>query len=176
MGFRETKLVLFSADLAGFARATAGLDAAATAAFLDSWYRGCASVVRARGGRVVKFMGDSCFAVFPPDACLDAVDAAIGLQGATDEVKSGHGLKLDLGANIHLAVVAEGEFGPDDDRRYDVLGNGVNHLFLMGGGSGIRISEPVYRQLPNERRSAWDKRRPPATYTLARSGRRQSSP
>jgi hypothetical protein len=29
------------------------------------------------------------------------------------------------------------------------VGSGVNHLFRMGGGTGIHISEPVYRQLPN---------------------------
>ncbi|MBI3183051.1 MAG: hypothetical protein HYZ28_13015 [Myxococcales bacterium] len=95
------------------------------------------------------------------------MDAAAELQRATSEVRAKHRLKVELGANLHLAVVAEGEFGPDDDRRYDVLGSGVNHLFLMGGGAGIRISEPVYRQLPNERRKGWRKNRPPATYTFS---------
>jgi hypothetical protein len=52
---------------------------------------------------------------------------------------------VELAANLHLAVVADGELGPDDDRRRDVVGNRVNHLFSMGGGPGVRISEPVYR-------------------------------
>ena len=50
---------------------------------------------------------------------------------------------------------------------HDVIGSGVNHLFLMGGGAGLRISEPIYRQLPNEHRAPWRKQRPPATYTFA---------
>jgi len=166
MAIRETKLVLFSADLAGYARATTNLGALAVAAFLDDWYRRCAAAVGLHGGRIVKFMGDGCLAIFPVDKCVDAVDTAAELRGATDGLRATHRVKVDVGAKVHLAIVAEGDFGPDDDRRYDVLGSGVNHLFLMGGGAGIRISEPVYRQLPNDRRGAWNKHRPPATYTL----------
>jgi class 3 adenylate cyclase len=84
-----------------------------------------------------------------------------------DEVFRPSGLCFGVGANVHLSTVAEGELGADGDRRYDVIGAGVNHLFRMGGGAGIRISEPVYRQLPNERRGAWRKQKPPSTYTLA---------
>lgn len=163
--FRETKLVLISASLAGYARATADLEALAVAAFLDDWYRQCAQTIRARGGRVVKFMGDGCLAAFPEDDCVGAIETATELQRTIEGVRSKHQLKVEIGANVHLAVVAEGDFGPDDDRRYDVLGSGVNHLFLMGGGPGIRISEPVYRQLPNDRRGAWKKHRPPASYS-----------
>jgi hypothetical protein len=38
----------------------------------------------------------------------------------------------------------------------------------MGGGAGIRISEPIYRKLPNERRGPWQKSKPPATYALSK--------
>jgi hypothetical protein len=73
---------------------------------------------------------------------------------------------VDLSSKVHLAVVAEGEYGPADDARYDVIGSGVNHLFLMGGAPGVRISEPVYRKLPNSVRGRWAKRQSPATYEL----------
>ena len=167
MTFRETKRVLLAADLAGFARATANLDALASAAFLDDWYRQCAAAVRDHGGRIVKYMGDGCLATYGDDDSVNAIVTAIELQRAIDDVKSRHRLKVEVGVNVHLATVAEGDFGPEDDRRYDVVGSGVNHLFLMGGGAGIRISEPVYRQLPNDRRSEWRRNRPPATYTLS---------
>jgi adenylate cyclase len=163
---QETKLVLLSADLAGFSRACAHLDALAIAKFLDAWYCRCAPVITSRGGRIVKFMGDGLLAVFPEEAALAAVDAAAALREQCASVRSEASWRVDLGANIHIAVVAEGEFGPEGARRYDVFGSGVNHLFLMGGGPGVRISEPVYRQLPNEARGAWNKNRPPATYTM----------
>jgi class 3 adenylate cyclase len=112
---------------------------------------------------VVKFMGDGVFAVFPAEAAVAAVDAASALRDAVTALR-GNDWRIDLGANVHIAIVAEGEVGPAD--RYDVFGSGVNHLFRMGGGPGIRISEPVYRQLPNEARGPWNKMKPPATYTL----------
>jgi class 3 adenylate cyclase len=152
MEYRETELALLVADLAGFARATAGLEATRVAAFADDWYRSCATTVRAAGGRVVKYMGDACLAVFPGDACAAAVDAAHELRRALEPVRAAHGLEVELGVNVHVALVAEGELGPDDDRRYDVLGAGVNDLFRMGGGPGIRISDAVSARLPGERR------------------------
>ena len=157
---REAKLCLLVVDLAGYTRAVASLEALQVAEFLDAWYRECARAIRARGGRVVKYMGDACLAVFPEEKTVDAVDAAMALRAPAK------GLDLKVGANVHLAVVAEGDLGPDDDKRYDVLGSGVNHLFLMGGAAGVRISEPVYRQLPNDRRGPWKKHKPPATYSL----------
>jgi adenylate cyclase len=165
--FSETKLVLLSVDLAGYSRAAAHLEAIAIAAFIDDWYVACAGAIRARGGRVVKFIGDACLAVFAEDRALDAIDAAQAIHAALVPLRTRHGWKIEVGANVHVAVVAHGDYGPADDRRYDIIGSGVNHLFMMGGGAGLRISEPVYRQLPNERRAPWRKQRPPATYTFA---------
>jgi len=167
MAITESKLVLLSIDLAGYTRAVASLDALTVARFLDTWYRQCADTIRKYGGRVVKYMGDACLAVFPPERTVDAVDTARELADGVAPLAAKHQLPLRLGANLHLAVVAEGEFGPDDDRRYDVLGSGVNQLFLMGGGAGVRITEPIYRQLPNERRAAWQRHKPPATYVYS---------
>jgi adenylate cyclase len=160
---KETKLVLLAADLAGYTKACAHLEALSIAQFLDRWYRQASPIITSRGGRVVKFIGDGMFAVFPEQAAVAAVDAASALREAINTLR-GNEWRVDLGANVHIAIVAEGEVGPED--RYDVFGSGVNHLFRMGGGPGIRISEPVYRQLPNEARGPWNKLKPPATYTL----------
>jgi len=158
------KLTLFVVDLAGYTRGVAEADALDLARFLDRYYRLAGGEVRARGGRVVKFMGDACFATFPEEGCVAAVDCAQSIVGLLDARREP--FFSGVGANVHLASVAEGALGADDDRRYDVVGAGVNHLFRMGGGAGIRISEPVYRQLPDDRRGAWHKHKPPATYML----------
>src|SRR5262249_19137795 len=106
---------------------------------------------------------------FPQERCEDALAAVFDLSNDLEARKPRPRLKLDLSANLHLAVVAEGEFGPDEDRRYDVLGSGVNHLFTMGAGAGVRISEAVSRHLPADRRRPWQKHRPPATYSFSSS-------
>ena len=46
------------------------------------------------------------------------------------------------------------------------MGRDVNQTFLLGRGAGIRISEPVYRALPNSARSPWSKHKPSAIYHL----------
>jgi class 3 adenylate cyclase len=115
---------------------------------------------------VVKFVGDGCLAVFEPTDAVRAIDAADALRSRVRELGSAHDVELDLGANIHLSTVAEGEFG--SARIHDVVGMGVVHTFRMGSGAGTRISEPVYRKLPSERRSPWHKHQPPATYTQER--------
>ena len=87
------------------------------------------------------------------------------MRGALVSLWGKHGHRVDLGVNVHLARVAAGTFAGG---RYDLIGTGVNHAFLMGRGAGIRVSEPVYRQLPNDQRGPWRKRKPPAVYELRR--------
>ncbi len=163
MVFRETRLVLFTADLAGYARATAHMAPLEVAAFLDGWYRSIEAVLGRHGGRVVKYMGDGCLATFPPGGCDAAVDAAVELQQLDHRAA---GQKVEVGVKIHLGVVAEGEVGAD--RRYDVFGSAVNDLFRMGGAVQVLISEPVYRGLPDERRGQWQEQPSRATYALVR--------
>jgi adenylate cyclase len=165
MPLREAKRVLFSADLAGYSRAIASADAMSVAQFLNDWYRSCAHELRARGGRVVKFIGDGCLAVFDEERAVEAVECGSALKKSLDTICATHGFPVRLSVRVHTAIVAEGDFGPDDDLRYDIIGSGVNHLFLMGGGPGIKISEPVFRQLPNALRGEWEKHKAPATYS-----------
>jgi len=163
------KLVIAVHDLHGYTRAAATADDLAVATFMDEYYVLCAELVHAGGGRVVKFVGDACLAVFPPERCADAVDAVRALRARVPALAHRHHLPVAPGtSNVHLAVVAAGELGPAGDRRFDVLGAGVNHTFLLGArqGPGVHVSEPVYRALPNERRTPWRKAKPPAVYTL----------
>ncbi len=163
------KRVIAVHDLAGFTRAAQGRDALDVWAFLEAYYALCAEVVAGGGGRLVKLVGDACLAIFPADRCVEAVDAMTSLRARVAPLAVRHRLPVSSGhANLHLATIAEGELGPAGARRFDIIGEGVNHTFLLGGrlGSGLHVSEPVYRQLPNERRGAWKKQRPPATYTI----------
>ena len=152
------RLVIFTADLAGFTRFVARTEAEELARILDGWYHVVQTAIEGQGGRVVKFMGDGVLAVFPESEAVAAVECALELRGRTDAPGG-----LRLGVSLHLAVVAEAALGPA--RSYDVVGMGVNHAFLLGRGPGLRISEPVYRKLPSERRSSWQKQHPPAIYT-----------
>lgn len=164
MAFTEQQLVVVVIDLANFVHSVRGMSATEIAALVDRYFREVAGPVEEAGGRIVKFLGDAVLAVFPPDRAADAVAAVHQLGPTVRQLGRDHGIELDLGVNVHLSTVAEGEFGVDG--RYDVMGTGVNHTFRMASGAGIRISEPVYRKLPSDRRGGWEKHQPPATYWL----------
>ena len=164
---RREKLTLVMLDLAGFARAFHTRDDEQVADFLDDYYALCERVIGARSGTVVKFMGDGCLATFDGARAAEAIAAVMALERAVSELAGRHQLEVELGANVHLASVIAGAFGDAARPRQDVIGRGVNQTFLLGRGAGVRISEPVYRQLPNDARSPWRKQKPPATYHLA---------
>ena len=161
---RERRLAIVLVDLARFTQAAAGLDLRGLASIVGAFYRTADEVVSHHGGRVVKFVGDGCLAVFEPDDVLQALDAVNELGLRVRALGAEHDLEMELGANVHLSTVAEGAFGLDG--AYEIVGMGVIHVFRMGGGGGTRISEPVYRRLPSARRPPWRKHQPPATYTL----------
>jgi class 3 adenylate cyclase len=160
---RERQLVTMLVDLAGFTQSVAGLELHEVAELVDEFYRAAETILPEHGGRVVKLIGDGCVAVFEPDDALRALDAVDALRAEVRTLGARHNTRIDMGANIHMSTVAEGAFGRQGT--YDVIGMGVIHTFRMGGGAGTRISEPVYRRLPSDRRSPWRKRQPPATYT-----------
>ncbi|MEZ5410169.1 MAG: adenylate/guanylate cyclase domain-containing protein [Acidimicrobiales bacterium] len=158
----ERDRVLIIADLANFTGSVAQLDDLAVAGLLDQWLTEASHEVTANGGDVVKYLGDGVLADFDADAGPDAVNCAGRLRELARGIGSAHGIDLDCGVSVHRAPVVECRFGPQGWR--DLSGRGVLHCFRMGRGPGIRISEPVYRQLPNGDRHGWSKHRPPATY------------
>lgn len=163
----QRNLVIVMNDLAGYANAYRRLDDLHIAQFLDAYYETCARLARQHNGRIVKFMGDGCLCVFEPEHCVNAVEFGRALLAEIPPVAKVQRADVDVGViNIHMATVVEGEFGEGDSRRYDIIGSGVNHVFLMGRGKGFNISEPVYRQLPSAARTPWQKNKPPVTYTL----------
>src|SRR5262245_30702179 len=163
----EVTLVMMLADLAGFTRVVAGFDAIEIARIVDDFYTLAAERVGANRGRVVKYSGDNCLATFDAGAGRDAVACAQALRADVQALGERIGVALDAGINIHRATVVVGEFGPAGASQYDLIGAGVIHLFRMGSGAGIRVSEPVYRQLSNDERSPWHKYQPPATYSFS---------
>ena len=92
------------------------------------------------------------------------------MQRAIADLTLDIGLDFRLGANVHFGEVIAREFGTGSNRRFDVIGRAVNQTFLLGRGTGIRLSERVYRKLPSSERSSWDKRKLPSVYVLEDSG------
>lgn len=165
----ERERVLMVADLANFTGSVAHLDDLAVAGLLDHWFSEATEEVTANGGDVVKYLGDGLLADYDANAGPAAVESAGRLRRLAQSIGAEHGINLDCGVSVHRARVVECTFGPH--RRRDLSGRGLLHCFRMGRGPGVRISEPVYRQLPNEQRHGWSKQRPPSTYHWADESR-----
>jgi class 3 adenylate cyclase len=165
-GFQLSRRIIVLLDLAGFARLFQTESDERMAHVVHDYYGACEGVITKRGGKVIKFMGDACLAVFPVEHAANAVGAVLDMRSRIAEICSQHRISTELGANLHLSSVIEGEFGTGSSRRRDILGRGVNQTFLLGRGAGIRISEPVYRALPSSGRTPWNKYKPPAVYHL----------
>jgi adenylate cyclase len=166
----ECRRVIMVADLAGFSRAVGPLSTVELAELVHRFYAAASALVESRGGQVVKFVGDGCLAVFGEDAAPIAVACAVDFADIAHELRDEFGIELAVGANVHLATIVEGRFGAGPSAAFDVMGAGVMHAFRMGAGSGVRISEPVYRKLPNDQRRVWHRHQPPATYVREEAG------
>ena len=117
-------------DLAGFTKAIAPRSARCSSpSSSTTFYRLMADVVESHGGRVIKFVGDGCLAVFDEDHAIAAVSCVQRGGRALRALGRAHGVALDVGANVHLSVVVEGDLG---GRTTDIVGAGVVHVFRMG--------------------------------------------
>jgi class 3 adenylate cyclase len=170
MSFVPTKRVIVVIDLAGYTKAVQSEGDLKAVKFLQGFYTECEKSISGRGGTIIKFMGDACLAIFPADRAHDAVKAVLDLQSSINALAARDQLQMTLGANLHLTSAIEAELGTGPSKRRDIIGRGVNQTFLLGRGSGIRISEPVYRALPSAARSAWIKHKPPAVYHMEVGG------
>jgi len=164
--FPSTTLVVMMADLTGFAGAFRSHSDVEMVQLLDRYYRLAEGIIAEYRGRIVKFIGDSVLAVFEQSDAPKAVSAAVSLAAAVGSLSRDVSLHLAVGVNVHLGPVIEAELGAGTGRRPDVFGRTVNQTFLLGRGSGVRISEPVYRKLASSERTPWTKNRPPAVYAL----------
>ena len=168
--FSSTKVVVLVADLTLYHRAFNKRTDQEMAAFLDRFFTMAESVISEAGGRIIKFLGDAVLAIFQPEDAAKAVAATVAMQAFSQEMAREVGVDMKLGANLHAGPVVCAELGSGDSRRFDIIGRVVNQTSMLGRGAGIRLSERMYRLMPSDERSPWDKHKPPAVYVLGEGG------
>lgn len=162
----QRTLIIIAVDMTLASRLNEQIaDECKIALYFDGFYHLCGEHLLRGGGQIIKFMGDSCLAVYPEDAAVDAVEAAQSLRRAYIEYRDGYGFKIgDLRIALHIGQAVVGEFGPF--RNHDIIGRAVDTTFRMLQNVGITISESLYRSLPSDRRTPWRKRTAPTTYVM----------
>jgi len=131
-------------DLRDFTALTERLEPKDLLAMLNSYFEAIAAAVTARGGEVLRFIGDAMLIVFPvgpagsqEEACAAAVDAAkdaINTLAALNIRRKRAGQPpIHFGVGLHLGEVIYGNVGAPDRLDFTVMGPAVNRTARLEG-------------------------------------------
>jgi adenylate cyclase len=157
---------LLIADLRGFTT-LADHGGADLIALLDQHLEAMVGAVMARGGEVLKFLGDGLLAAFPidagrsrEDACRTAVEAALDALARNRAVNAAHPdeSRLDLDVALHCGDVFYGNIGTPERLDFTVIGPAVNEVSRMEAlcgplGCALVLSQSIAGACARETRS-----------------------
>jgi len=137
-GHGETmRAVILQADLRSFTRLSDTLPGADVIAALNAYFERMVTPVHARGGEVLKFIGDGLLAIFPvrddgtaAAACAAALDATQEGLRAMDRLNADRAAlgapELEAVVALHFGDVIFGNIGAEDRLDFTVIGPAVN--------------------------------------------------
>ena len=158
--FSTLRAVIYFADLRGFSALSERLPGAEMVALLNDYLGLMAGPVLARGGDVLKFMGDGVLGVFDVGddegigSCHVALGAArdawLAVEAFNAERRAGGGPVLELDLVLHLGDVLYGNVGAPGRLDFTVIGQAVNEASRMEAmardlGTHLVISESFQR-------------------------------
>jgi adenylate cyclase len=132
------RAVLWYADIRGFTGIADSTPGPVVIELLDEIFEALTASLRARGGQVLKFMGDGMLATFPfadwarDRTCREALDAAAEAMRAVERLNGARGeagkpvAEVDLA--LHIGEVLYGNVGAVDRLDFTVIGPAVNEV------------------------------------------------
>jgi adenylate cyclase len=136
-GAETLRAVLWYCDMRGFTTLSDVRPAHEVVRVLDAYFDAVASPIDARGGEVLKFIGDAVLAIFPldpdpHDACrraLAAVDDTRANLARLNAARAARGEDaLGLGLALHAGDVSYGNIGAQNRLDFTVIGAPVNEV------------------------------------------------
>ncbi len=128
--------VIWYADLKGFTAVSDRWPGPAIIDMLDDAFEALTAPLRARGGQVLKFIGDAMLAIFAVDGepeaevcrrALDAAEEALDLLGENNRRRAEAGLPtVEADIALHVGDVLYGNVGAADRLDFTVIGPAVN--------------------------------------------------
>jgi len=143
----ECEVVVATADIAGFAKTSRNRPEQELFKMLDAFYELVGHVVYGAGGKPVKFMGDSALMIFPADKAPEAVAALRELQTQAQEIWTDFQTTCHVRIDAHAGSAVCGLLGTAGDKRFDVIGNTVNDLFLMPHPENFNLSKALKKMV-----------------------------
>ena len=148
----EIRAVLWNCDLKGFTALSDVTPPTELIALLDAYFDAMARPVEARGGEVLKFIGDGILAIFRPGAdgevgaaklALAATDEALANMVALNDARRARGLTpLATKIALHVGEMVYGNVGATDRLDFTVIGPAVNTVARVQSRCGD-LDEPV---------------------------------
>jgi len=128
---------------------------------LNEFFECVLGPVLARGGEVLRFIGDAALAIFPVDgneaeACERAVRAAQEARGCMDAANASRKRPLAFGIGLHMGDVLYGNIGTPTRIEFTVIGAAANEAARIESltktlGVPLILSAPVARHVPGSR-------------------------
>ena len=128
---------------------------------LNEFFECVLGPVLARGGEVLRFIGDAALAIFPVDgneaeACERAVRAAQDARGCMAAANANRARPLAFGIGLHMGDVLYGNIGTPTRIEFTVIGAAANEAARIESltktlGVPLILSAPVARHVPGSR-------------------------
>ena len=154
---------LWFSDLRNFTELTESLEAPAVLKMLNDYFEFVSAAVTARGGEILRFIGDAMLIVFPIEpgldqkaACQAALDSAMDAQTTIQTLnhqRRRHGEPIiEFGVGLNIGEVIYGNVGAADRLDFTVMGPAVNRTARLESltkslGSNILFSAEFADQI-----------------------------
>ena len=125
---------------------------------LNEFFECVLGPVLARGGEVLRFIGDAALAIFPVDgdeaeACARAVRAAQDARSCMEAANASRKRPLAFGIGLHMGDVLYGNIGTPTRIEFTVIGAAANEAARIEAltktlGVPLILSAPVARHVP----------------------------
>lgn len=141
----NVRAVLWYCDLRGFTSLADRLPREELIALLNGYFEVMGGAVEARGGEILKFIGDAMLAIFPLDEtdetgvevcnkALDAAEDALSQMATLNAERAAWGQPiLRCGIALHIGDVMYGNIGAADRLDFTVIGPTVNLVNRIEG-------------------------------------------
>ena len=121
-------LQVYIVDISNFAVACKDKPEHEIFSILDKFYALVETVIEKSGGEVIKFMGDSALITFELDKADDAKKAINSLVVKSNDLWQRFSIDSKLKIKSDVCKLVCGEMGIN--KRFDVVGNDLNRLFM----------------------------------------------
>ena len=153
----ELHAVIWFCDLRDSTGLAESMSREAFLQLLNEFFEQVLEPVLARGGEVLRFVGDAALAIFPAaadpgEACRRALGAAEDAIGRMQRLNAARERPLGFGIGLHLGDVLYGNIGTPSRIEFTVVGAAANEAARIEGlcktlGVPLLVSEQVARHL-----------------------------